>query len=53
MKLQINAHNFRHSGSNSIKVIFLDSSHPNLSNDVYFIFEEVRISPSFLVMILL
>ena len=37
LKLDINAHNFRHSGSNSIKVTFSDRSHQNLSNDIYFV----------------
>ena len=36
-KFDINAHNFRHSGSNSIKIKFLNSSHQALSNDVYFV----------------
>ena len=34
-KFDINAHNFLHSGSNSIKITFLNSSHENLSNDLY------------------
>ena len=37
VKLDINAHNFWHSSSNSIKVTFLDSSRQNLSRDVYFV----------------
>ena len=35
-KLDINAHNLWHSGSNSIKVTFLDTSLQNFSNNVYF-----------------
>ena len=37
VKLDINALNFWHSGSNSIKVTFLDSYHQNLCNNVYFV----------------
>ena len=37
VKLDINAHNFWHSGSNSIKVTILDNSHQFLSNDMYFV----------------
>ena len=36
-KFDINVHNFRYSGSNSIKITFLNSSHQNLSNDRYFV----------------
>ena len=36
-KFDINAHKFWHSGLNSIKVTFLNSSHQNLSNDIYFV----------------
>ena len=36
-KFDINAHNVSHSGSNSIKLTFLNSSHQNLSNDIYFV----------------
>ena len=34
-KFDINAHNFWHSDSNSIKVTYLNSSHQNLSNDIF------------------
>ena len=37
VKLDINAHNFWHSGSNLIKITVLDSSHQNLWNYVYFV----------------
>ena len=36
-KFDINVHNFSHSASNSIKITFLNSSHQNLSIDVYFV----------------
>ena len=48
IKLDINAQNFRHRGSNSIEVIFSDSFHLNLSNDM-FGSEEVRIFPLFFI----
>ena len=52
VKLDINALNFSHSGSNSIKVTFLDSSRQNLSNSIYIYllgFREVRISHCFFI----
>ena len=36
-KFEMNAHNFSHSGSNSIKMTFLNSSHQNLLNNRYFV----------------
>ena len=36
VKLDTNAHNFGQSGSNSIKITILDSSHQNFSNDKCF-----------------
>ena len=50
VKHDINAHNIWHSELNPIKVIFLDSSHQNLSNDICLLGStEVRIFPLFLI----
>ena len=47
-KFDINADNFWHNGSNSIKITLLESSHQNLSNDIYlFGSTKVRIFPLF------
>ena len=36
-RFDINAHNFSHTGSNSIKIAFFNSSYQNLLNNRYFV----------------